>query len=101
MEKIHEDQFFRLQWELQRMKQTQKASIINSTDCLLQLELVVSTKLHRLNFDDKLFTIQNMLTPAGLGMTFRVILVFRKSIQEAQLSLWILLLEPGCPEWGR
>lgn len=56
MEKIHEDQFFRLQWELQRVKQTQKASIINSTDCLLQLELVVSTKLYRLNFDDELFT---------------------------------------------
>lgn len=55
MEKVHEDQFFRLQWELQRMKQTQKASITNSTDCLLQLEPVVSRKLHRLNFDDKLF----------------------------------------------
>lgn len=56
MEKIHKDQFFKLQWELQRMKQTQKASLTNSMDCLLQLEPVVSRKLHRLNFDDKLFT---------------------------------------------
>lgn len=99
MEKIHKDQFFRRQWELQRMKQTQKASIINSTDCLLQLESVVSRKLHRLNFDDK--AIKNMLTPAVLAMTFKVILLFRKSIQEAQLSLWILFLEHGFPEQGR
>lgn len=85
------------------MKQTQKASITNSMDCLLQLEPVVSRKLHRLNFDDKLFTVLSRtcsLLPV-LAVTLKVILVFRKSIQEAQLSLWILFLRTWLPRTGK